>query len=121
VAIEIETDRGHGRVTVVMVGALIVGRITATGIAGRDVPSGVHVFDPPIRVERGDEIGRFHLGSTVVLFADNAHALEVVQASGDVRCGRPLLRTPDMGLEASSPDSRSTTDASGGEERGVMG
>jgi len=71
VAIVIDTGlRGHGRVTVTMVGAMIVGRITVSGIDARDVPLGTHVLDPPYRVARGDEIGIFHLGSTAVVFAE---------------------------------------------------
>jgi phosphatidylserine decarboxylase len=69
VAIVIDTEE-HGRVTVVMVGAMIVGRITVTAIAARDVPLGDHVVDPALPVARGDEIGMFHLGSTAVVFAE---------------------------------------------------
>src|SRR4051812_44655897 len=46
VAIVIDTPR-RGRVTVVMVGAMIVGRITVSAIEGHDVPLGMHVIDPP--------------------------------------------------------------------------
>ena len=45
VAIAIDTP-AHGRVTVVMVGAMIVGRITVSAIDARDVPLGVHVIAP---------------------------------------------------------------------------
>ncbi|APR83836.1 Phosphatidylserine decarboxylase [Minicystis rosea] len=69
VAIVIDTE-AHGRVTVVMVGAMIVGRITVSAIDVRDVPLGNHVIDPALPVERGDEIGMFHLGSTAVVFAE---------------------------------------------------
>jgi phosphatidylserine decarboxylase len=69
VAISIDTAEsvGLGRVTVVMVAAIVVGRITVTGIDAPDVPLGDHFFDPPLPIERGDEIGVFHLGSTAVL------------------------------------------------------
>ena len=69
VAIVIDTP-DHGRVTVVMVGAMIVGRITVRAIDARDVPLGDHVIEPAMAVERGDEIGMFHLGSTAVVFAE---------------------------------------------------
>jgi phosphatidylserine decarboxylase len=69
VAIVIDTP-SHGRVTVVMVGAMIVGRITVTAVDARDVPLGTHVIDPPLAVDRGDEIGMFHLGSTAVVFVE---------------------------------------------------
>jgi phosphatidylserine decarboxylase len=94
VAIEIDSAGGLGRVTVVMVVAMIVGRITAVGVAGRDVPFGDHVFDPPLRVERGDEIGVFHLGSTAVLLTEGAAAGTWATSEGPIRYGQPILRAP---------------------------
>jgi phosphatidylserine decarboxylase len=73
VAIVIDTP-SHGRVTVVMVGAMIVGRITVSAVPGHDVPLGTHVIDPPEVVARGDEIGIFHLGSTAVIFVEKGVA-----------------------------------------------
>ena len=71
VAIEIDADGRLGRVTVVMVVAMIVGphhdRRASTRATCR---SGDHVFDPPLRVARGDEIGVFHLGSTAVVLVE---------------------------------------------------
>lgn len=69
VAITIDTAR-FGRVTMVMVAAMFVGRITVTAVGGRDVPLGVHGLDPPIELAAGDEVGIFHLGSTAVLFLE---------------------------------------------------
>ncbi|HEX6272092.1 MAG TPA: archaetidylserine decarboxylase [Polyangiaceae bacterium] len=88
-AIVIDTP-GLGRVTAVMVGAVIVGRITVTGIAEPDVPSGLHAMTPPIQVKKGDEIGIFHLGSTVVLLLEPG--LSVARPIGPVRFGESLLR-----------------------------
>jgi phosphatidylserine decarboxylase len=73
VAIVIDTLT-KGRVTVVMVGAMIVGRITVSAVAGHDVPLGTHVIDPPHVIARGDEIGIFHLGSTAVVFIEKGAA-----------------------------------------------
>lgn len=92
VAVEIDADRGLGRVTVVMVVAMIVGRITTVGIDRRDVPIGDHRFDPPLRVERGQEIGVFHLGSTAVVVVEKGAALRWVVEEGPVRYGQALLR-----------------------------
>ncbi len=72
VAIEIDsTDDCPGRVTVVMVVAMVVGRITTLGIDARDVPFGDHEFQPsaarrprrrdwhlPPRIDRGRPRGR---------------------------------------------------------------
>ncbi|MCC6555353.1 MAG: phosphatidylserine decarboxylase [Polyangiaceae bacterium] len=89
VAIVIETER-RGRVTVVMVGAIIVGRITVRVIDARDVPLGVHPIDPAAVVARGDEIGTFHLGSTAVVFAERGASPPWDRAPGPVLLGEPL-------------------------------
>jgi len=88
-AIVIDTP-GLGRVTVVMVGATIVGRITVTTLGGPDVPAGLHPVSPPVPVRKGDEIGIFHLGSTVVLLLEPG--LAVAREAGPIRFGESLLR-----------------------------
>jgi phosphatidylserine decarboxylase len=95
VAIEIDSDAGLGRVTVVMVVAMIVGRITTLGIDARDVPIGDHRFDPPLRVARGDEIGVFHLGSTAVVLIEKQAVGSWLAGEGPVRYGQALLRAPE--------------------------
>ncbi len=93
VAIVIDTP-DHGRVTVVMVGAMIVGRITVSAIDVRDVPLGNHVIDPGMAVARGGEIGMFHLGSTAVVFAEKGAAAPWQRSPGStgkrVLMGEPL-------------------------------
>ncbi len=89
VAIVIDTA-SLGRVTVVMVGAIIVGRITVSAVAGRDVPLGVHVVEPALPVARGDEIGVFHLGSTAIVFAEPGAGAAWSRGLGPVRLGDPL-------------------------------
>jgi phosphatidylserine decarboxylase len=99
VAIEIDADGGLGRVTVVMVVAMIVGRITTIGSAARDVPIGLHTFDPPLRVARGEELGVFHLGSTAVVLVEPASQRgdgKWLVAEGPVRYGQALLRFGDI-------------------------
>ena len=88
-AIVIDTQ-GLGRVTTVMVGAVIVGRITVSVLDGPEVPPGTHAISPPRQVRKGDEIGIFHLGSTVVLLLEPG--LSVSRAVGPVRYGESLLR-----------------------------
>lgn len=89
VAIHLQTPE-LGRVIAVMVGAVIVGRMSVTGIDAPDVPPGLHTFDPPLPIERGDEIGIFHLGSTVVLLLEPGVQLE--RPTGRIRYGESLLR-----------------------------
>ena len=86
-AIAIDTA-GLGRVTVVLVGAVIVGRIPVTGVDAPDVPPGLHAVGLPIA--RGGEIGVFHLGSTVVLLLEPG--ISVSRPLGRVRYGESLLR-----------------------------
>jgi len=96
VAITIDTpplpggEAGFGRVTVVMVAAMVVGRITVTGVESRDVPFGLHTYDPPLRVARGDEIGIFRLGSTAVVFFEKKAAAKFLVQEGPVRFGQPF-------------------------------
>jgi phosphatidylserine decarboxylase len=100
--VALEIDGPLGKVTVVMVVAMIVGRITTLGVEARDVPIGDHRFDPPLRVAAGDEIGVFHLGSTAVVLAEKP-ALgdwEIGPISEDdrqVRYGQALWRAQRMG------------------------
>jgi phosphatidylserine decarboxylase len=113
VAIAIDTP-AHGRVTVVMVGAMIVGRITVSAIDARDVPLGEHVIAPALPVARGDEIGRFHLGSTAVVFVEkgkappfrhsflNGHAGQHGASNGHATQGTRIL----MGEPLSGGDTR---------------
>jgi len=95
VAIEIDMAGGLGRVTVVMVVAMIVGRITTVGIEEDDVPAGEHAFDPPLRVARGDQLGVFHLGSTVVVLVDDRMAGPWLAGEGPIQYGQAVVRTRD--------------------------
>lgn len=88
VAIVIDTEH-LGRVTVVMVGAMIVGRITVSVIDARDVPLGTHPISPPREIARGDEIGIFHLGSTAVVFLEKG-APRLERRRGSIRLGEAL-------------------------------
>lgn len=83
------TTAALGRVLVVMVGAVIVGRITVTGVDAPDVPPGMHRFEPARRVCRGDEVGVFHLGSTVVLLFEPGTS--ITRPVGKVRYGDSLI------------------------------
>lgn len=90
VAIAIDTPRstGLGRVTVVMVAAIVVGRITVTAIDAHDVPLGTHALD--VKVSRGDEIGIFHLGSTAVVFVEASAHARFTAHEGAVRLGERI-------------------------------
>ncbi|HEY3237357.1 MAG TPA: archaetidylserine decarboxylase [Polyangiaceae bacterium] len=88
-SLAIET-RDMGRVTVVFVGAYIVGRITMNVIPEPAVPPGLRPISPPVEVRRGAEIGVFHLGSTLVLLFEPE--ISIGRSPGKVRYGESLLR-----------------------------
>ncbi len=93
VTIELETELADGvkaRVAVIMVVAMIVGRITVKSVRGNDVPVGEHF--PNEIVNKGDEIGTFHLGSTAVVVFDRHWAGRWQAELGAIRLGDPLLR-----------------------------
>lgn len=107
-------DTPHGRIAVVAVGAINVGRISTafdpawtgapwSGGEPHDEPGGwvtnrpgvsgiTHEYTPPIPVERGEEIMAFHLGSTVVLlFEPGQFELEAGLDPGRIiRLGEPI-------------------------------
>jgi phosphatidylserine decarboxylase len=91
-------DTAVGPMAVVLVGAMIVAGIE-TVWAGHVAPSthGLRVTDyrnaqPPIHLHRGDELGRFLLGSTaIVLFGPNvATWREDLMAGSPVRMGEQM-------------------------------
>jgi phosphatidylserine decarboxylase len=86
--LEAAADCGIGKVSVVMVSAMIVGRITVSGIAARDVPLGDHAFDR--KVEKGDELGMFHLGSTAVMLLPKSAEARFTAPEGPIRFGERI-------------------------------
>ena len=96
VIVRLDSER-FGALALVLVGAANVGRIsltfddlrTNTGTPARSLR-----LDPPLAVRRGDELGAFNLGSTVVLLAEDARLEPAGPAVGDiVRLGQALWRS----------------------------
>lgn len=88
-----------GRVATIMVAASGVGHITVTydavetHRAGRGRPGAQVPLPSPIDVARGDELGAFHLGSTVVLlFEPGRVVLGALDVGQPVRLGEPIGR-----------------------------
>lgn len=92
----VRMDTEHTPVHVVLIGAFGVGRIdlvlgdwvTNTGAAGFQTE-----LEEPVSLQRGDELGTFHLGSTVVVAAPRDTWTWTVTAGEPVRLGRPLATT----------------------------
>jgi phosphatidylserine decarboxylase len=101
-------DGPLGRIAVVAVGAYNVGRISAAFDPDWNGPDGSWVtnrrrrpplerrYDPPRRVEQGDEIMAFHLGSTVVLLFEKgrAHPDPACEPGREVRLGDAIVGEP---------------------------
>lgn len=75
-------------ITLVMVGALVVGKITANVLGDDDVAPGPHSLNSPMPVRKGDELGAFHLGSTVVLLTGKG--INLTSPGATVRYGESL-------------------------------
>jgi phosphatidylserine decarboxylase len=88
-------DTSFGRVALIMVGALNVGSM-ATVWAGDITPAARRVMTrlpaPHVSLEKGEELGRFNMGSTVILLfqQDRARWLDEVRAGAIVRLGQSL-------------------------------
>lgn len=94
VAVFVDTE-AHGPAAVVLVGAANVGRISLAfsdlvtnrgGAPGRVVPAA------PVALRRGDDLGVFNLGSTVVLLVADPGLVPAADAGGLVRVGQALWR-----------------------------
>lgn len=106
IAIDTAEPTGLGRVSVVMVAAMVVGRITVAGVDDRDVPLGHHKFDRGLSLARGDELGMFHLGSTAVVFLERRAIESWLRFEGPVRMGEAIARAPAAPSQSDRSDGR---------------
>lgn len=104
VVIQLETEVGP--VAVVMIAAVGVGHLQLLDRAVDTDAGGTRrrrerrrvELTPPIEVERGDELGAFLLGSTVVVvFPPGTVQPAAVEHGAPVRCGQPLGRIGTRG------------------------
>jgi phosphatidylserine decarboxylase len=92
----LETDRGV--VAVVMVAAFGVGHMSCAyrQVAAHPARETVLEFEPPPFLAKGDELGVFHLGSTVVLLTEPGFALaEGLGPDARLELGQTLLRAQE--------------------------
>lgn len=95
-----------GPMAVVMVGAMFVGSIETVWAGEISPPRGRHIRQwhypqpgtPPIQLGRGAELGRFNMGSTViVLFGPGVRLAPAVQPTRPVRMGQLLAQAAAPG------------------------
>ena len=94
VALFVDTG-AHGPVAVVLVGAANVGRLSlafAGLVTNRGRAADRVVPTEPVTVRRGDELGAFNLGSTVVLLLADPGLAPAAGAGDLVRVGQALWR-----------------------------
>lgn len=93
IAIHMET--AHGRVCVVMVAATIVGKVGLTFSSlqtnGPARLQKVDTLTKPLAMEKGAELGAFHIGSTVVLLTERPFEM-LAPVQTPVRVGQGLFR-----------------------------
>ena len=86
-----------GDLLLVLVGALIVGSIATPWNGPRSPYRTLETVQPKTPLTQGDEIGRFLLGSTVILCTPpDACQLDALQAGQRVQMGQPLGRWLDL-------------------------
>lgn len=87
----VQIDTSEGQLDVVLVGAFGVGRIEldVADVLANDL-SAAESATVDVAVERGEDLGVFHLGSTVVLVAPPGNWSFSIQAGDTVRVGRPI-------------------------------
>lgn len=91
-------DARWGRLALVMVGACLVGGIRVSYDPGWNAGPGPHAparrgYDPPVPLARGQELGHFEFGSTVIVLAPPPVVWRMALPLGfSVRVGEPLMR-----------------------------
>jgi len=87
-------ETGFGTMAVVMVAAFGVGNMTCRYHRFSPHPRELQVHEPssPVRLRKGDELGVFHLGSTVILLGGPELVASEPFAPTPVLLGQPVLR-----------------------------
>jgi phosphatidylserine decarboxylase len=96
-AIRVRLDRAAHRLTLVPVAAILVASIRLNFLGGsNDVrQGGPHTTWLDAAMTKGQEMGWFQHGSTIIVFAPRGFALaENVQQGQSIRVGQPLMRIP---------------------------
>ncbi|MCB9616350.1 MAG: phosphatidylserine decarboxylase [Sandaracinus sp.] len=101
--VAVEQQSPHGPVTTILVGAIGVGRISVsfddvlTNVSGSVPGERVYGEDGP-PLERAEELGTFHLGSTAIVFVGPSRPMRFVVSPGArVRVGEAVMRPAEAG------------------------
>ena len=88
-------DTPMGKAALVCVGATAVGCITTVfGSGPHGAEDGLRRYQPPLKVDKGQEIAAFNLGSTVILvFQKGAMEFEPLEANQELRLGQVVGRS----------------------------
>jgi phosphatidylserine decarboxylase len=86
-------ETGHGTMAVVMVAAFGVGHMSCAYHRFEPHPRELQLVtcEPPARLRKGDELGVFHLGSTVIVLTEPGVELSEDRIPTTVLLGQPLL------------------------------
>ncbi len=85
--------QSHGRIAMVLVAAYGVGRMTTEHgpvVTNTDGVESKHDCTPPQAVQRGDEAGRFNLGSTVILCMEKGTVSWELEKDAAVQVGQRI-------------------------------
>jgi phosphatidylserine decarboxylase len=75
-------DSEYGKVGIILVGALIVGKIVLN-FGHRPKSRKYRVEEVNVKISKGEEIGRFELGSTVILLMEDGYLVNLPVKKGD--------------------------------------
>jgi len=91
-------ETGHGPMAVVMVAAFGVGHMTCSYQRFAPHPRELQVREcqPPARLDKGNELGVFHLGSTVIVLVQPGLRCVEPHRPTPVLLGQPLLEEHDQ-------------------------
>lgn len=106
VVLDIEPAERACAVTLVAVAAILVASVhlECLGTTPRSGAAAVASYQCDSAHHKGDELGHFRNGSTIVLFASDCfEPCESLAEGARVRVGEPLLRRPGTRLSAQSP------------------
>lgn len=95
-------DTEHGPMAMILVGAINVSAIETVWHDGRITTTGSKIKhiaykDGEVILERGQEMGRFNLGSTVIVIGTNKLEWDaLIQAGNEIKLGQCLARSQDQ-------------------------